>query len=58
MSQLDAGDDARRTRLLESILDNLPLWTLVAAAITFLYLVWVTLEILSRYSGAIPRVTP
>jgi len=47
-----------RTGFVESILDNLPVWTVIAAAISFLYLVWATLEILSRYLGGIPRVSP
>ena len=48
MSQLDAGEETKRTAFVESLLDNLPVWTIVAAAIAFLYLVWATLEILSR----------
>jgi len=47
-----------RTRFVEAVLDNLPGWTVVAAAIAFLYLVWATLEILGRYLEAIPSVTP
>ncbi len=47
-----------RTTFVESILDNLSAWTVIAAAISFLYLVWATLEILSRYVGGIPKVTP
>lgn len=50
------GDEPRPQGLVESILDNLPAWTVVAAAIAFLYLVWATLEILSRYVGGIPSV--
>lgn len=53
---LPPDDAARDTRLTESILDNLPAWTVVALAIGFLYLVWVTLEILSTYVGGIPSV--
>ena len=49
---------ATRTPLTESILDNLSMWTVVAAAIGFLYLVWATVEILSHYVGAIPSVAP
>jgi hypothetical protein len=51
-----AEEEARRTGLVEALLDNLPAWTVVAAAIAFLYLVWATLEILSRYVGGIPSV--
>lgn len=46
------------TRLAESVLDNLSAWTVVAMAIGLLYLVWATLEILSRYVGGIPSVGP
>ena len=49
-------DETRDTRLVESILDNLPVWTVVASAIAFLYLVWATIEILSRYVGPLPKV--
>jgi len=45
-------------RLVELLLDSLPAWTVVAAAIAFLYLVWVTLELLGVYVGGMPRVTP
>ena len=47
-----------RTRMVEAIFDNLPFWTVAAAAIAFLYLVWVTLDVLSRYVGWIPKVGP
>jgi len=47
-----------RTSFVEAVLDNLPAWTVVAAAIAFLYLVWATLEILGRYLEGIPSVTP
>lgn len=50
------GDEAQPPGLVEPILDNLPAWTVIAAAIAFLYLVWATLEILSRYVGGIPSV--
>ena len=40
----------------ESLLDNLPAWTVIAAAISLLYLVWVTLEILDKYVGILPKV--
>ncbi len=55
-----AGEDGgvRRVSLVESILDNLPVWTVVAAGIAFLYLVWATIEILSRYVGHLPKVGP
>ncbi len=57
-----AADDVEETRpragLLESLLDNLSLWTVLAAAIAFLYLVWATVEILSRYVGSLPKVGP
>jgi hypothetical protein len=46
------------TRFIESIFDNLSFWTVVSAAIGFLYLIWATLEILSRYVGHVPSVTP
>jgi hypothetical protein len=48
----------RKNGIVEGLLDNLPVWTIVAAAIAFLYLVWATLEILSRYVGGLPKVTP
>lgn len=47
-----------RTSFVEAVLDNLPAWTVVAAAIAFLYLVWMTIEILGRYLQGIPPVTP
>lgn len=40
----------------ESVLDNLSAWTVIAAAISLLYLVWVTLEILDKYVGILPKV--
>lgn len=42
----------------ESVLDNLSAWTVVAAAISLLYLVWVTLAILDKYVGILPKVGP
>lgn len=51
-----AEKEARRSGLVEAVLDNLPVWAIVAAAIAFLYLVWATLEILSRYVGGIPSM--
>lgn len=47
-----------RFAFVESILDNLSAWTVIAAAIGLLYLVWATLEILSRYLGHVPSLTP
>lgn len=47
-----------RQGLLERIYDNLPLWTIVAAAITLLYLVWATLDVISVYTGDVPKVSP
>lgn len=48
----------QRTSFIEAVLDNLPAWTVIAAAIAFLYLVWMTIEILGRYLERIPPVTP
>jgi len=45
-----------RHSITEAVLDNLPAWTVVAAAISLLYLVWVTLEILDKYVGILPKV--
>lgn len=50
--------ESSRTRLVESIFDNLMLWTVLAAAISFLFLVWATLDVLSRYIGWFPKVGP
>ena len=47
-----------RPSLIEAVFDNLPAWTVVAAAIGLLYLVWATLAILSLYTGDIPKVRP
>jgi hypothetical protein len=44
------------SRLTESILDNLSFWTVVAVLIGVLYLVWATLEILSKYVGGVPSL--
>ena len=52
----EATEEARATGLVESLLDNLSAWTVIAAAIAFLYLVWATIEILSRYVGPLPKV--
>lgn len=53
----DSGNGAQ-SRFVEAIFDNLSFWTLIAAAIGLLYLVWATVEILSRYVGHLPSVTP
>lgn len=47
---------APRPSLTETLLDNLSAWTVVASAIALLFLVWVTLEILGRYVGDLPKV--
>lgn len=57
-AQAEEAEQAPDTGLVESLLDNLPVWTVVASAIAFLYLVWATIEILSRYVGALPKVGP
>jgi len=44
--------------MVEAIMDNLSFWTVIAAAIGLLYLIWATLEILSRYVGHVPSVLP
>lgn len=49
---------ARRMRLVESVYDNLSAWTVIAAAIALLYLIWATLVILDKYVGEIPKVLP
>lgn len=51
-------DETADTGLVEPLLDNLSAWTVIAAAIAFLYLVWATVEILGRYVGGIPRLGP
>jgi hypothetical protein len=51
----ETADEVRSTALVESLLDNLSAWTVIAAAIAFLYLVWATIEILSRYVGPLPK---
>jgi hypothetical protein len=45
-----------RPSMTETLLDNLSAWTVIAAAIALLYLVWVTLEILDKYVGDLPKV--
>lgn len=52
----EAAEEPGSSGLVEALLDNLSAWTVVAAAIAFLYLVWATLEILSRYVGPLPKV--
>jgi hypothetical protein len=52
----EAPDETPATGLVESLLDNLSAWTVIAAAIAFLYLVWATVEILSRYVGPLPKI--
>lgn len=55
-SREEPAAETGSTGLVESLLDNLSAWTVLAAAIAFLYLVWATLEILSRYVGPLPKV--
>ncbi len=57
-SPIEPLETLPRTSFVEALLDNLPGWTVVAAAIAFLYLVWATIEILGRYLEGIPSVTP
>ena len=47
-----------RHSVVESVLDNLSAWTVIAAAVSLLYLVWVTFEVLDRYVGILPKVGP
>ena len=56
----EAGESgsAPHMRLTEGILDNLPLWFVVSAAIGLLYLVWATIEILNHYVGGLPKIAP
>jgi hypothetical protein len=57
--ELYSGNGARsRFVFVESIIDNLSFWTVLAAGIGLLYLVWLTIEILSRYVGHLPSVSP
>ena len=56
--ELASADDVPATALTESLLDSLPAWTVVAAAVALLYLVWATIEILGRYVGPLPSVGP
>ena len=53
-----AADPPSSTSFIEAILDSLPTWTIIAAAIALLYLVWATLEILARYVEFVPSVSP
>lgn len=52
----ETPEETGSTSLVESLLDNLSAWTVIAAAIAFLYLVWATIEILSRYVGPLSKV--
>ena len=54
----EAAPEREPASLVESLLDNLSAWTVVAAAIGLLYLVWATLEILARYVGGVPALAP
>jgi hypothetical protein len=56
--QAEPPAEPARTSFVEAVLDSLPAWTVIAAAIAFLYLVWMTIEILGRYFASIPGVTP
>jgi hypothetical protein len=49
---------AARPTLVESVIDALPTWTIVALLITALYLTWATLDILTEYVGPLPGVSP
>jgi len=51
-------EEAPRQSITEAVLDNLTAWTVVAASITVLYLVWATLDIVSHYTGDIPKLGP
>jgi hypothetical protein len=48
----------RRPSVLESVLDNLSVWTVIAAAISFLYIVWATIDVLNVYTGDLPSFGP
>ena len=52
------GGDRPRPSMVETIMDNLSFWTVISAAVGLLYLIWATLEILSRYVGDVPSVLP
>jgi hypothetical protein len=51
-----APDPPPSPSMTESVLDSLGTWTVIAAAVALLYLVWVTLEILDKYVGDLPKV--
>lgn len=53
-----APEPPQRPSIVEAILDNLPMWTVIAAGITFLYIVWATLDVLNIYTGDIPGIGP
>lgn len=53
-----AEPEAKRPSVTESVIDNLSAWTVVALVIGILYIVWATLEILDKYVGGLPAVTP
>jgi hypothetical protein len=53
-----ANGSQARFAFVETIIDNLSFWTVLSAAIGLLYLVWLTIEILGRYVGHLPSVTP
>jgi hypothetical protein len=57
-AQREGAEQAPDTGLVESLLDNLPVWTVVASAIAFLCRGGATIEILSRYVGPLPKVGP
>jgi hypothetical protein len=46
------------SRLVESMLDNLPAWAFLALAIAALYMVWATLVIVEKYVGDLPTFIP
>ena len=48
----------RRRSVVELMRDRLSAWTVVAAAITLLYLVWATIDVLNVYAGGLPSVVP
>lgn len=52
------GGDRTRPSTVETIMDNLSFWAVISAAIGLLYLIWATLEILSRYVGDVPSMLP
>jgi hypothetical protein len=49
-------EEPPRHSVTESVLDNLSAWTVIAAAISLLYLAWVTLEVLDKYVKILPKV--